>query len=70
MAKEAKMTAIVETAPAAETYDVSEIAANAPRLFGYSKDIATAAFDYTHTVRCTLAEAKQIIKTFAERKVD
>ena len=53
----------------ADTYDVAEIAANAPRLFGYSIDLATAAFAYNGTKRCTLDEAKGIIKAFAERKV-
>lgn len=53
-----------------EEYDVAEIAANAPRLFGYSEDIATAAFDVNGIKRCTLAEARKIIKEFAERKVN
>lgn len=53
-----------------EEYDVAEIAANAPALFGYSVDIATAAFEYNGIKRCTLAVAKKIIKEFAERKVN
>ena len=53
-----------------EEYDVSEIAANAPHLFGYSVDIATAAFEFNHIKRCTLAVARKTIKDFAERKVN
>lgn len=50
-------------------YDTSEIAANAQRLFGYSVDIARAAFDCGNVKRCSLNEAKHIIQSFAERKV-
>ena len=52
-----------------QEYEAAEIAANAPRLFGYSIDIATAAFDVNHVERCTLSAAAKIIKEFAERKV-
>ena len=51
------------------TYEASEIAANAPRLFGYSADLATAAFKVTGTERCTLTAARKIIKDFAEKRV-
>lgn len=50
-------------------YEATEIAANAPSLFGHSVDIATAALDYNHLTKCTLNKAKQVIKEFAERKV-
>lgn len=53
-----------------EVYDAAEIAENAPHLFGYSVDIARAAFEFNGIKRCTLAEAKKIIKEFAERKVN
>ena len=53
----------------AETYEAAEIAANAPRLFGYSIDIATAAFKVNGTEKCSIAEAKRIIKDFAEKRV-
>lgn len=53
----------------AETYEAAEIAANAPRLFGYNIDIATAAFKVSGTEKCTLADAKKIIKDFAEKRV-
>ena len=53
-----------------EVYDVAEIAANAQRLFGYSVDLATAAFEYNGVKRSTLAEARKTIKDFAERKVN
>lgn len=70
MAKEATGIARATSAPAEEqTYAASEIAANAPRLFGYSVDIASAAFIYTKIERCTLEKAKKLIKEFAERKV-
>ncbi len=51
-------------------YEAAEMAANAPRLFGYSIDLATAAFDFNHIERATLSEAKTIVKNFAERKVN
>ena len=51
------------------TYEATEIAANAPRLFGYSIDIATAAFKVNGIERCTLTEAGKIIKEFAEKRV-
>lgn len=50
-------------------YEAAEIAVNAPRLFGYSVDLATAALDYNKIERCTLEKAKKTIKEFAERKV-
>ena len=53
----------------AETYEATEIAANAPRLFGYSIDIATAALKVAGIDRCTLADAKKTIKEFAEKRV-
>lgn len=53
-----------------DVYEASEIAQAAPRLFGYSVDIATAALDFNGIKRSTLAEAKKIIKDFAERKVN
>lgn len=56
--------------PVAETYDVKEIAENAQHLFGYSSDLATAAFTLAGKKTCTLDEAKRIIKEFAERKVN
>lgn len=51
------------------TYKASEIAANAQRLFGYSPDLARAAFAYNKVDRCTLEKARQLIRNFAERKV-
>lgn len=73
MAKETKTSAAeaVETAAATESvYEAAEFAANAPNLFGFSADMATAAFAYNHVERCTLDEARKIIKAFAERKVN
>lgn len=55
---------------AEETFEAAEIAANAPRLFGYSTDIAAAALEFKGIKRCTLEDAKKIIKEFAERKVN
>lgn len=68
MAKD-KTEAVTAPVPQEPTYEVDEIAKNAPRLFGYSIDIATAAFDINNVKRCTLEEAKRLIKEFAERKV-
>lgn len=53
-----------------QVFDANEIAKNAPRLFGYSVDIATAALDYSSITICTLDEAQRIIKSFAEREVN
>lgn len=53
-----------------DVYDAAEIAQASPRLFGYSIDLATAALDVNGVKRATLAEAKRIIKEFAERKVN
>lgn len=53
----------------AETYEANEIAANAPRLFGCSIDIATAAFKVNGIERCSLADAEKIIKDFAGKRV-
>jgi len=50
-------------------YEASEIARNAPRLFGYSIDIATAALAMKKVKSCTLKRAEEIIRDFAERKV-
>lgn len=58
-----------EVAVQEETYEAKEIAENAPRLFGYSVDIATAALKMAGIERCTLTEAKKIIKDFAEKRV-
>lgn len=66
-AKQAAPETPVRTEP---TYGAAEIAKNAKSLFGYSIDIATAALSYNHVAECTLSEAQQIIKRFAERKVD
>ena len=52
-----------------QVFNAAEIAANAPRLFGHSIDIATAALDVKHVESCTLSVAAKIIKEFAERKV-
>lgn len=73
MAKELKAaatTAAENPAIAAETFETSEIASNAPHLFGYSADMATAAFAYGNVKRCTLEDARKIIKAFAERTVN
>ena len=66
MAKEATTPKPVAAEP---VYEAKEIAANAPRLFGYSVDIATAALTFNKLERCTLEKAKKLIKEFAERKV-
>jgi hypothetical protein len=58
-----------QVAQAEPTYEATEIAANAPRLFGYNVDIATAAFKVSGTERATLTDAKKIIKDFAEKRV-
>lgn len=66
MAKEATTTKPVA---AESVYEAKEIAANAPHLFGYSVDLATAALAYNKVERCTIEKAKKLVKEFAERKV-
>ncbi len=68
MSKETKPDATPNTEEA--VFDAGEIAANAPRLFGYSVDLAAAALGFNRIERCTLEQAKKAIKGFAERKVD
>jgi len=68
MAKE--KTPEVQAPVNVEKYSAAEIAQNAPRLFGYSQDLASAALELAGKGTYTLAEAKEIIKAFAERKVD
>lgn len=68
MAKETTKTTAARVAEE-PVYAAAEIAANAPRLFGYSVDIATAALAYNKVERCTLEKAKKLVKEFAERKV-
>lgn len=69
MAKETAKTTVARVAEE-PVYAVAEIAANASRLFGYSVDLARAAFAFNKVERCSLEEAKKIIKEFAERKVN
>ncbi|MEG0766252.1 MAG: hypothetical protein RR482_00920 [Clostridia bacterium] len=61
-----------ETAPVAaeSTYTPEEIASVAEVRFGYSQDIALAALTINGRRMYTLNEAKPIIKSFAERKVN
>ena len=56
--------------PVEEQYEASEIAQNSPRLFGYSIDLAAAALEIAGLKTCTLTKAKEVIKAFAERKVN
>lgn len=67
---EKKNPEVQQPAVQAETYDAAEIAENAQRLFGYSPDIAATALELAGVKTCTLAEAKEIIKAFAEGKVN
>lgn len=69
MAKETIAKTADSRAAAEPIYEAAEIAANAPRLFGYGVDLAAAALDYAHIKRCTLDAARKTIREFAERKV-
>jgi hypothetical protein len=69
MAKDMKPDVVPKAEVAAE-FDAKEIAANAPRLFGYSVDLAAAALEFNRIERCTLEQAQKAIKGFAERKVN
>ena len=70
MAKEKTPEAQATTTEVAEKYSAAEIALNAQHLFGYSQDLASAALEIAGKETYTLAEAKETIKAFAERKVD
>ena len=69
MAKETSKTTPAVVANES-VYEAAEIAANAPHLFGYSTDMATAALTFNKLERCTIEKARTTIKTFAERKVN
>lgn len=60
---------VPKTAAPEPEYDAAEFIANSRALFGYSTDIASAAFALNRVKRCTLTDAKRIVKTFAERKI-
>ena len=53
-----------------DVFDARELAENSPRLFGYSCDLAAAAFELAGVKTCSRTEAQKIIKEFAERKVN
>lgn len=61
--------AVQAKTPPETKYSVAELSANAAHLFGYSVDIARAAFDCSGIHECSLREAEQIVKSFAERRV-
>lgn len=65
-----RKTQEVQKQPVEETYEAAEIAQNSPRLFGYSIDLANAALEIAGLKSCTLTKAKEVIKAFAERKVE
>ncbi len=54
-----------------EVYTVEEFVQATEVVFGgmYSKALVFAALRYSGKTEATLEEAKQIVKTFAERKV-
>jgi len=49
-------------------YDAQEFARN-PALFGVSADMVTAALSFFGITRCTLSDAKEHVKKYAERQV-
>jgi hypothetical protein len=59
----------VAAAPEESVYTARELAANARAVFGVCQDLAAAALGYAGIQTCTVNEAKQIIKNYAERKV-
>ncbi len=66
-----KKTQEVQKQPVVEdTFEAAEIAQNSPRLFGYSIDLANTALELAGLKSCTLSKAKEVIKAFAERKVE
>lgn len=51
------------------TYPVSELAANAKKLFGTRQECAEAALRAAGKTGCTVAEAKGIIEKFLRKEV-
>ena len=51
-------------------YTAEEFALSAKEVFGYGRDIVRAALEQSKTTSCTIAQARRIVKEFAERKVD
>lgn len=50
-------------------YPVSELAANAKKLFGTRQECAEAALRAAGKTGCTVAEAKEIIEKFLRKEV-
>lgn len=51
------------------TYSAIEFANAARKMFGVSPDIVTAAFAVNNLKEATVAEAKKIVTTFANKEV-
>ena len=59
-----------QATPQEAVFEAKELAENSPRLFGYSCDLAAAAFELAGVKTCSRTEAQKTIKEFAERKVN
>ena len=54
---------------AAPEYTAAELAEASEKIFGVSPDITTAALRVAHIQATTIAEAKRIVKEFANKEV-
>ncbi len=50
-------------------YPVSELAANAKKVFGTRQECVAAALKAAGKTECTVTEAKEIVKKFLKREV-
>jgi hypothetical protein len=50
-------------------YAVSELAANAKKIFGERPECVTAALRFAGKATCTVSEAKKIVEEFMKREV-
>jgi hypothetical protein len=50
-------------------YSVSELAANAKKLFGKRPECVTAALTFAGKTTCTVSDAKKIVEDFMKKEV-
>ena len=59
-----------QKAPKEPVYSVSELAANAKKVFGTRKECVLAALRSARKSECTVSEAKGIVEKFLKREVE
>lgn len=66
---EAKENVVLTGSQTEPTYEVSELLANAPILFGAQSEVLAGALHGATKERYTIKEIKELIKQFLEKKV-